>query len=274
MLPRGFEAAFRLFYMGVIGNVIFAVAEIAVAAGTIPELQVRILGIRTAANGAAVVVGGRSFLLGLAAHRDRSGFLFDLGGSFDPPGKGKQIEHIFAKENEIIGKPHQGEQILGKAQSVHGTVDHHVSNINEIEQRHDPGLDGDNEKQQELGVGTCGGEAQHQTQIEHKGHIPGKQNGAIAHKPLAAKVSEATKDHAENIHQQNAAEKVKVEFESTHIAFHSPAQGKDTVQCDQGREHIHGHGEHKSHQPPDLALQNGAVVKRKQVKKLGIAKGA
>ena len=54
--------------MGMIVDVIFAVAEIAVAAGTIAELQLRVGGIRFAANRTAVCVGRRGIFLSLKGY--------------------------------------------------------------------------------------------------------------------------------------------------------------------------------------------------------------
>ena len=53
----------HLLNVGVVVDVIFAVAEVALTAGAVTEFQFRIGGIRSAANDAAVIVG--SFVSGV-----------------------------------------------------------------------------------------------------------------------------------------------------------------------------------------------------------------
>ena len=75
-----------LFHMFVIGNVFFAVAEIAITPGAVTELHAGIRYIRFSADGAAVIVGSGNLLLGLIVHWNRAGCLFDFGFSLSPPG--------------------------------------------------------------------------------------------------------------------------------------------------------------------------------------------
>ena len=93
-----------LFYMGVIGNVIFAVAEVAVTPGAVPEFQIGIGYIRAAANCAAVSVGGllRWGALLLAHRRMGRG----IAGPFSPGEEGKQIQYILSGKQKIVEKSH------------------------------------------------------------------------------------------------------------------------------------------------------------------------
>lgn len=91
--------------MIVIADMVLAVAEIALAPGAVPELQLRIGKICPSADCAAVGVrcfgGGWRSCTGIV-ERNRAGFgfwLFTEGpGGIDPPGQGNHIENILAKE--------------------------------------------------------------------------------------------------------------------------------------------------------------------------------
>ena len=94
--------------MGVIADMILAVAIVAIAPGAVPELQFRIRNICTAADGAAVGVGSGCFFLSLGLFHKvdhRTGLL--VSGSMLQ--EGKQINYIFACEKQIVQKTYQGE---------------------------------------------------------------------------------------------------------------------------------------------------------------------
>ena len=110
--------------MIVVVDMILAVAEIALAAGAIPELQLRVGQISPTADGAFMGIGrfGRcnGGLIG-SGIGEGDGLRFLLGAAFfeqppgvHPPGHGDHIEDIFAKEQEIVGKGNHGEQIIGE----------------------------------------------------------------------------------------------------------------------------------------------------------------
>ena len=106
MKTSGQAGGFCLFHMCVIGNMILAIAEIALAPGTIPEFQLRIGAIRATADGATMGVGG----FGLLIHRNGTGggaLLLEL--NFRPSFHGYQIQYVFAKEQEVVGNGHQRE---------------------------------------------------------------------------------------------------------------------------------------------------------------------
>ena len=92
--------------MGVVADVVLAVAEVAVAAAAVTELQLGITYIGAAADGTAVTVGG--FCLGgmilninglLGCVR---ALLFGLGAI-----AGQQVQHFLSKEQEVIEHTHQ-----------------------------------------------------------------------------------------------------------------------------------------------------------------------
>ena len=109
--------------MGVVADVVFAVAVVAAAAGAVAELQLRVGLVGTAADGTLVGVVG---LLGrLGAELD--GFMVDSRLCFrlalDPPGGGQQIQHILSEEEEVVGKGHQREEVVGQEHHRHRNKD-------------------------------------------------------------------------------------------------------------------------------------------------------
>ena len=112
-----------------IGDVLFAVAVIAVAFGAVPELQIGIGKIGSAADSTAMGVGGFGLrggsLIGTCV--ERNGLMLLIGscvsGPFcgssgvDPPGLGQNIQHIAAKEQEVIGQGNDAEEIVGEGGS-------------------------------------------------------------------------------------------------------------------------------------------------------------
>ena len=88
--------------MGVIADVILAVAVVAVAPGAVAEFQFRMIRIRPTANGAPMAVI-RLFCSLLGTERDRSGSVVMiygfLGAALD---KGEKIQNIRANKKQII----------------------------------------------------------------------------------------------------------------------------------------------------------------------------
>ena len=95
-----------VFYMGVVADMILAVAEVAIAAAAVAELQLGITYIGAAADGAAVTVSG--FCLGgmilniNGLLRCVRALLFGLGVI-----AGQQVQHFFSKKQEIIKHTNQ-----------------------------------------------------------------------------------------------------------------------------------------------------------------------
>ena len=107
-----------LFYMCVIADMIFAVAKISVALGTIAKFQFWIAHIGSAADGASMGIGSSLFRSGLPKG-NRTGvpgssfFSFSLGDA-QTPSRGKHIDQIPTAENEIVQKSYQREQVVGE----------------------------------------------------------------------------------------------------------------------------------------------------------------
>ena len=102
--------------MGMVADVVLAVAVVAIAPGTVAELQFGVGYICPAANGAAVGVGGlRSCgLRGVGTcfgEGDHFGFFMAGWGGFLSdqalgvclPGKRDNVQKILAKEQEVVG---------------------------------------------------------------------------------------------------------------------------------------------------------------------------
>ena len=125
--------------MGMIIDVIFAIAEVAVASGAITEFQFRVAFIRSAADGTAVGIGCIRFCL-LRRKRNGSCGLFRSFSrtalSLDFPRHWDQVACIFAKEQEIVRQSYQGEQALGVTADTGGHSNNFVDQIDEIKQRH------------------------------------------------------------------------------------------------------------------------------------------
>lgn len=104
-----------LLNVGVVGDVVLAVAEIAVAPGAVPKLQFRICNIRPSANGTFVpeVRRFRGFV-----QRDRAGLLGLLLGRFIAtlafPGLGDEVADVPAHKQKIVTQGNQWEQIVGE----------------------------------------------------------------------------------------------------------------------------------------------------------------
>ena len=99
--------------MGVVGDVILTVTEIAITPGAVPEFQFRVGYIGSAANG-TFVAEVRSFCRPVEWNRSGLGssLLRLFGSSLGFPGLGDQIQNILAHKQEIVAKSNQGEQIV------------------------------------------------------------------------------------------------------------------------------------------------------------------
>lgn len=113
-----------LLNMAVTVDMVFAVTVVPFAPGTVPEFQFRIGDVRSSTNGTAVGVGcgrcGRGCSVGSCIKGDRLCLLRlhtlfpEEPSGIDPPGHGNDIYHILAKEQEIVGKRNDREEIIGE----------------------------------------------------------------------------------------------------------------------------------------------------------------
>lgn len=101
-----------LFNMGVVVDVVFAVAMISVTTGAVPELQVGMTDIRSAADGTAVIIRcffrcsfavAHSVKLNRWLLRSRLCLFAEFSSGVDSPGERDQIYHIFSENQEVVG---------------------------------------------------------------------------------------------------------------------------------------------------------------------------
>lgn len=240
--------------MGVIADVILAVTVVTVAPGAVPELQFRMGKVSSAADGTPMGVGclglcGGGFV-GACVEGDHLRLLLPAAGlsgfaqhsaEICPPGKRDYIQHVLAEEEEVIGKGYDTEQIVGKRQG------HQIQYNNyQVKQSKDPCFNGNEEKQQEMGIGVQRGIAEKQTEVQ------------VSHICLSAE------DQTVNIHQDHTGEIEQIKFQRTPDIFHGPAKRIIAEQgnSDQDQVAVSGSvGEGIGKQPPDLALQNAFPVK-------------
>ena len=112
--------------MGVVVDVVLAVAVVAVAPGAVAELQLRVGAVSAPADGA--FVGIVLLDLGLA---EGDGFVgCGVDGLFlelPLPAPGQDIDHILSKEQEVVGKADHREQI--RREGIHDQTDKRKSKI-------------------------------------------------------------------------------------------------------------------------------------------------
>lgn len=152
------SSRYRLFYMRMIGNVVFTVAEVAVTPGAVTELQIRIGYIRASANCAFVGVG-----LGLlrfnSVHRSSGPF----GITDSSLQEGEEIDNILAGKEQIVQKSHKGEEIVWEDR--HRVADNFQSDHKQIDNAHKPSFNWDDKQHQKLTVRVGCSKDQQQTQV-------------------------------------------------------------------------------------------------------------
>ena len=242
--------------MGVVADVIFTVAVIAITPGAVPEFQIRMGNVGSAADRAAMGVGslglGSGGLIRTCVEGD--GFVLLAAGSIsgplgsssgiDPPGLGQYIGNIAAEEQEIVGEGNDAEKVVGEryCKKIHKHQD-------KIQKREDPCFDGDNKEQQEMGIRIHGGIAQEETQIQ------------------IGDVGLSAEKQAPDIHQDDTCQIEQIEFKGAPAVFHGPTKGPVAEQGNGNEKKIavagavdQGEGE----KTPDLAVENGFPVEAQQ----------
>ena len=238
--------------MCVIGDMLRAVAVVALAAGAVAEFQIGGIHIRAAADGALVGVGGLDLGVGgLVAAGGVEGDGLALGGMGDllhgpagiePPGGGQQVPAVLAEGQEVVGQGDEGEEIVGEE------IDDTQQNHHQIDQSKDPGLHGDDEEDHELGIGEEGGISQEQAQVQVVG------------------TGIAAEDQAVHIHNEDAGEIEEIQPQGAPDIFDALTQGVVEDQHDGGPEHgAAAVQEDVGEQPPDLSPEDQAPVKAEPV---------
>ena len=236
--------------MGMIADMLLTVAMVALAAGTVAELSVRMGHIGLSADDAAVIVrcpdgsGGGFIGTGTGEGDDlrllRGMFLLLAEQTLEigPPGNRDHIQHILAEEQEIVGKGNDGEQIRGE-----GIGNESVDDQNKIDQSEDPCLYRDHKEQQEMGVGIQCGIGKKQAQIQ------------------VVDIRLTAEDHAVNVHHHDAAEVKQIEFQRAPDIFHGTSQREVAHEIKKLHDHIATVGQQGiGEQPPDFTPEDSAPV--------------
>ena len=240
--------------MAVVIDMILAVAMVAFAPGAVAEFQLRIRYIGTAADGTFVGVrrlglGHRCLVRTGIGEGDRFGLLL-LGRALPeeppgihPPGHGEYIDHILAEKQEIVSQRNDGEQV--DREGVYQKSEYHQEQIQQCE---DPGLHGNNEQEQKLGIRVHGGISQEQAQIQIVG------GGAAA------------EDHTVDVHKQDTGEVEQVEPERSPAIFDGPSKRVVAQKTNSGIDNVtHIKNKRVGKQPPNLAMEYGRPVKAENV---------
>lgn len=171
------------------------------------------------------------------------GLFLEEPAQIDPPGDGNDVDDIFAEKQEIVGDGDQREQII-RHKTDDRIDDHIVQRQGQIHHGEDPCFHGDEEEQQEMGVGIEGRITQKQAQVQ------------------IVNIGITAEEHAEHVHQHHTGEVKQIEPEGSPCVFHGAAQGVITQQTDSSQDDVTGIiGKDKTEKPPDLSLQNSTTVK-------------
>ena len=263
--------------MGMVADMILTIAVITITTGAIAEFQLRVGYIRTAADGAAVgivcfcrssaliilAVGERNGLTGCAAVLPCPILVCPLS----PPGLGQQVLHIHAKEQEVVQKADQREQRMRQKIDGIAFVEHLDGDHDQVEQRHDPCSDGNNEEDQKLCIRVGGGISQHQAQVQVVGHVGVKALEISCGDQVLSNdhIAGGAENHGKGIHQQHTGKVEEIKLQCSHTGFHIPAQHIEKIEEQKTQETAFGLGEYIAEQAPDLSLQNLTLIKAQKL---------
>ena len=132
--------------MGVVVDVVLAIAMIAFTSGAVTELQLRIGNVGAAAYSAFVGIVGSS-LLGGKGNRSCLFLGSCLFGA--TTNKGEQIQNILACKEQIIAQSNQREQIVREKR---GEIINLNANQNKIDKTQEPCLYGEDKENKKLAV--------------------------------------------------------------------------------------------------------------------------
>ena len=228
--------------MHVVEDMVLAETVVSGAAGAVAEFQIGVVGVRAAADAALVPVALLGFLFLLLFHSglELDGLVGILVAGHAPPGA-EGLRQVRPEEHQEVQKGNDGNEGADKVQPQQGTQnvhgkEHRVQNGQPLH------LDGNDEKQQHLGVRVQSGKGQ-----EH-GHadVIGAENGIIDVEGVIA-------DDAHQNGQHHAGEIIEVEFRRAPLPLQQVADEVIKVQVDDEVKDIADiRHENKAHQPPQL----------------------
>lgn len=241
--------------VGVVVDMVLTVAVVALAFGAISEFQLWVTHVGSAADGAPMGVwSGRRChrcLIGTGVGEGDDLRLLGTSLEFLPksaeihdPGNGYHIHNVFSKEQEIVGKRDDGEQVSRPERHFKQAEQDH----DQVQQGKNPRFHRDNKEKQEGGLGIHGGIAEEQTQIQ------------------VADRSVAVEDHGVYVHEHDTGQVEEVKFQRSPLVFHGPSQRVVAQQQNKLEQNVAAcHGQRIGNQPPDLTVKNGAAVKAEQI---------
>ena len=204
-----------LLNVGMVGNMLLAVAVIAVAFGAVPKFQFRIGYVCFTAYGTLmqIIRSGRSVLrlVGGGGELDYFGpsgvgsvlfseeFLY-----FYPQGERDDVQNIFPEEQEVVGNGNQREQTERE-----GIGEYFNQCQYQVKHSKNPGFYRNNEKQQERGIGIkcCVGQEQTHIQVGY----------------ICPNIEGVGENQAENIHQNYAGEIEQIKPQCSPLVFNDPS---------------------------------------------------
>lgn len=238
---------FLLLDMLVIADMLGAVAVVPVTAGAIAKFQTGIGNVRSAADGAFVGVidrfgGGGGEGDGFCGAR-RFFPAAERAAEPQTAGFGDHIAHILAEKQEIVRKRDQWEEIIGEVVEKQA-VEHHA----DIQYREDPRRNGNDKENKKARLRIQGGVTQKQCQID------------IEHIRLTVK------NHGVDIHEQDAAQKIDIEFQGAPDHFQRTTQRIEAVHGNDREENAAcGEGQRIGDEPPNLTVEDGIPVKAQRI---------
>ena len=237
-------------------DVILTEAVIARALAAIAELQVGIIRIRAAADGALVVIALLLFLPLLLLCGPLE--LHRLG----PVAIGGAVGHVVYLRPDEHGKVQQGDHRQKRAAPVarHQAAHHIEGEQRRVHIGQPLHLDGNDEKQQHLRIREQEREGEEHGQV----HIVGARHG------VALAGDEAGDQHAHR-RQQYAADVVEVELGGAPLALQRGADPVVEIQADQQPEDAAAGGhKHIGKDAPQLALQHSGGIQRQKRQRVGV----
>lgn len=243
--------------MGVIVDVVLAVAMVTVTAGAVAEFQIGVGRIGTAAYGAAVGVVcfcgafGKGNCAGLFLGRR----LF-AGNVIQ---EGEQIHNVFACKQQIIQKTYQRKQTVWQEGDRVEHVENGDCGQQQIHKTQEPCFYRQNKENEEGAVRTCGGKHQKQAQMQIPTHIGIDDISEIVNRnsvTIDHHIHGGAEEHGEDIHHQNAGEIEKIELKSAKRKLYMPAQTVEEIEEDQNHKGVGAGvvGQNKCDKPPHLTL--------------------
>ena len=177
--------------------------------------------------------------------------------------------HIRAEEQEIVQQTDQGEQAVGEEGDGIAHVEHIDGNENQVNDRQDPGLHGNDKEHQELGLRVGGTVGQNHAQVQVVGHVAVEVSEYLRRNQHLTDEHHirGAEDHGKQVHQYDTCQIEQVKFEGTYGHFHMASEPVEEIQ-----ENDTQHGasaqlfrQQPGDQPPDLTLEDGSFIEAEEV---------